>query len=55
MKSTRALRSRTGSTMFEKSSEPPAASVSSGVKTKYDRGEMISGANLLGESRRERL
>jgi hypothetical protein len=43
MKSTLDRGSRTGSTMFEKSRDPLAASVRRGVKTKYDRGEMMRG------------
>ena len=35
--------------MFEKSRDPLAASVRSGVKTKYDRGEMISGEKVFGD------
>lgn len=55
MKSTLEEGSRMGSTIWEKSREPPAASVRRGVKTKYDRGEMMMGLYLFGESLRERL
>jgi hypothetical protein len=38
---------------LEKSNEPLAVSVRRGVKTKYERGEMIIGEKDLGDKRRE--